>query len=684
MNRALAHLRLRLRPIHRALAAAVERQKEAAARLTQSDLSAFCVTDDQVWTLLSQLSEPRDFPVVSASLSPDEQLLEDELRVDGDLPLDRLRLTPFEEQALLLCAAPELDRSYERIYAFILDDLNRRFPCVELITSLTATSMEERILQRHALAPHGRLRRCEFLLPFGDPPAGYRQELRLAPGLFDYLTGGGADMSKLCRDRAEIAIPPETVALQTDQFVHLCDALRDGGLTTLGIWGPRRNGAEDLIFGLSKALDRPLRRLIPEADSLNQQWTIASSLNALLWFDADSLADPPRDRALAEMLSGCSVPVFITSEFPWRGASALLSESYAEIELPPPATPAREELWSRNLPELDREEVHSLASRYCLAAADVRSASQLARTRARLAGNGVPDPVNLHIAAACSVVTRRSSNRFAAPAVPRRGPGDLILPDPLYRQIIEVANFFELQSRVDHDWGFGRLATGTGTKVLFTGDPGTGKTLSAEVIAAMLSLTLYKVDLARIVSKWVGETEKNLDATFQEAEESHSVLFFDEAEALFGKRGEVQSGTDRYANLEVSYLLQRLEASRGLVILASNVKDQIDAAFLRRFHVVVNFPRPGVPERLRLWRLAFPDSAPVADLDFNALARLDLTGAAIMGAARTAALLAADSDAPAITMAHVIQATARQFRREARVLTPGDLGSYGVLLQGAS
>jgi SpoVK/Ycf46/Vps4 family AAA+-type ATPase len=183
----------------------------------------------------------------------------------------------------------------------------------------------------------------------------------------------------------------------------------------------------------------------------------------------------------------------------------------------------------------------------------------------------------------------------------------------------------------------------------------------------------------------VGETEKNLDATFQEAEESHSVLFFDEAEALFGKRGEVQSGTDRYANLEVSYLLQRLEACRGLVILASNVKDQIDPAFIRRFQVVVHFPRPGLAERQRMWRLAFPESAPVeADVNLAALARLEMTGAAIMSAARNAALLAADSGSPSITMAHVIQATARQFRREARVLTPADLGSYGVLLQGAS
>jgi SpoVK/Ycf46/Vps4 family AAA+-type ATPase len=235
------------------------------------------------------------------------------------------------------------------------------------------------------------------------------------------------------------------------------------------------------------------------------------------------------------------------------------------------------------------------------------------------------------------------------------------------------------------DWGFGHLANGSGMKVLFTGEPGTGKTLAAEVIGGLLGRVLYKVDLARIVSKWVGETEKNLECAFREAEGSHSVLFFDEAEALFGKRAEVQHGTDRYANLEVSYLLQRLESSRGLVILASNVKDQIDPAFTRRFQVAVHFPKPGMAERLRIWKLAFPDAAPLdPEIDFCALSQLDMTGAAIVGAARTAALLSAGSASPTITMQHVIRATARQYRREARVLTPADLGQYGAMLQGAT
>jgi SpoVK/Ycf46/Vps4 family AAA+-type ATPase len=217
--------------------------------------------------------------------------------------------------------------------------------------------------------------------------------------------------------------------------------------------------------------------------------------------------------------------------------------------------------------------------------------------------------------------------------------------------------------------------------VLFTGEPGTGKTLSADALANSLGLDLLSVDLSQVVSKWVGETEKNLESVFGQAEESHAVLFFDEADALFGKRGEVKHGTDRYANLEVGYLLQRLESSDALIILASNLRENIDPAFTRRFHFAVHFSRPGPAERRRLWQLAFPAQAPLGpDVDLDALTRLDMTGAGIVSAARTAALLAADTGAGAISMRDVVHGVARQYQREARLLRPAEFGPYAALL----
>lgn len=478
--------------------------------------------------------------------------------------------------------------------------------------------------------------------------------------------------------------------------MHICKALADGTVSVFGVWGPRQNGVWEFVLAMAKELNRPLRRipsleldrpLAEIARALQQALQTASGLDAAIWLDANALVVPGREvqqQLIAEYLAESPVPIFLTGEHPWRPSAILHSGSYAELELSQPPADARVKLWSETLPELEKEEVHRIASRYCLSDTDIRAVSGLTRIRARLAGNGQPEPLQHHVAEACSLMTRPSISRFGLIVQPKRGPDDLILPANLHRQVLEVATFFELSSQVDEHWGFGRLAGGCGTKVLFTGEPGTGKTLAAEVIAGLLQLALLKVDLARVVSKWVGETEKNLEAAFREAEESNSVLFFDEAEALFGKRAEVQHGTDRYANLEVSFLLQRLESSCALIILASNVKDQIDSAFIRRFQVVVHFPKPGITERRHIWQIALPSTAPVdQNIDLDALARLDMTGAAIVGAARTAAFLAADSGSSAITMAHLISAAARQFRREARVLTAADLGVYGPMLQGA-
>jgi hypothetical protein len=367
---------------------------------------------------------------------------------------------------------------------------------------------------------------------------------------------------------------------------------------------------------------------------------------------------------------------------PWRPAELLAARGYAEIELALPDSAGREALWAHALPEASETRRIDLAARFRMSEPEINAVARVARASARIRGNGQPLPIDDTVDDACATIARKRSDHFATLVRPRRGPADLVLAPDLFRQVMEVAQFFRAWPRVSERWSFGRLATGNGgLKALLCGDSGTGKTLAAEVIAKELGVPMLKVDLARVVSKWVGETEKNLETAFREAEDSHSILFFDEADALFGKRGEVSNGTDRYANLEVSFLLQRLEDHEGLVILASNLRDHIDDAFTRRFHVTLHFPRPTPVERRRLWQIAFPATAPLGpDVDLEALAKLDLTGAAIVGTARTAALLAASEGAEAIGMSHLVQAARRQFHREARLLTSGDLGRYAHLL----
>jgi ATPase family protein associated with various cellular activities (AAA)/winged helix domain-containing protein len=709
---AAAHLLLRLQPLNRALRAAVERQSRAAARLARPDLSPLCMTEEHATVLLEEVDSIASGGAVFAApalLTSAEGTAEEKLRAQSAtiravLPLDQLSqalgLTGFELESVLFCAAPELDRSYERIYAFVLDDLNRRYPCVELLASLTAASVEERLARRSLLSRWGRLRRLGVLQAAGDSATEWRQELRLAPGVFEFLLGLGSGICNLFRDPAEVNVPdrvelpahvnPETVA-------RLASSIVAGRISIAGIWGPRQSGSDETVLAIAAAAGRPLRRLLysevdrPAAELelvLRDMLLTACGLGAILWLSTDALATANRqeiEHVLAAGLARSPVPILLTGQHPWRPRALLEDADFAEVELDSPVVDTRETMWSRSLPELDRGQVEGLAARYSLSSGEVRAVSRLARTRAYLAGNGRPAPVSDHVDAACAALTRRRSYQFASTVQPKRGPGDLVLPADTHQQVLEVAAFFRAQARVDDTWGFGRLTTGAGgIKALFTGEPGTGKTLAAEVIAGLLALPLCKVDLARIVSKWVGETEKNLESVFREAEDTHAVLFFDEAEALFGKRAEVQHGADRYANLEVSYLLQRLENCRGLVILASNLKDQIDNAFIRRFQVAIHFPRPEAAERRRIWGIAFPDSAPLSgEVDRDALARLDMTGAGIVNVARTAALLAADSRSETILMAHVVRALARQFRREARVLSPADLGPYAPLLKAA-
>jgi SpoVK/Ycf46/Vps4 family AAA+-type ATPase len=217
---------------------------------------------------------------------------------------------------------------------------------------------------------------------------------------------------------------------------------------------------------------------------------------------------------------------------------------------------------------------------------------------------------------------------------------------------------------------------------LLAGPSGTGKTLAAEVLAADLGLDLYKVDLSAVVSKWIGETEKNLGKVFDAAQAAELVLFFDEADALFGKRSEVSDAHDRYANIEVSYLLQRLETYDGLVVLATNFQRNIDQAFLRRVSVSVEFTPPDEPQRLAIWRLAFPPSAPLADLDLGFLARqFPVTGGVIHNAALTSAFLAAEAEGP-ITMERVVLALDREYQKLGRLRTESEFAGYYPVVQG--
>lgn len=691
---ALQHLLLRLKPINRLLRLAASRVSQAAAKPVVLDAPSaeMYLTTEEASALLDEVDQlpPWCTPPLP-TLDEAERQQEQELYAAAApelLPLEALRqhggLTDFELECLLFCAAPEVDRAYERLFAFILDDLNRRAPCVELLCSLTATSATERHLRRHLLASHGRLARTGLIRLGQEVGSEWRRELHLTPEAVQWLFGGTGSVDLFTDPmEAHVEAPEQLVSWGVEEALldRAVASLRGNPPGAVGIHGPRQSSQTELPYVLAARAGLPLRRLpwvaaLATPKAIVEAVQMARALGAALWIQVEPVTAEPaaEERALhvLEELALHGPPLIFSGSRPFRPLGMMAGRPWVELHVASPSRTEAESLWAGLLPEIASTELAGLALRFRLSPSEIRAAVNVYRS----SGTALPQEALGRLERACRVVARRRTERLVTVVAPTRTPEDLILPEPIHRGVLDVARFASVWPRVAEEWELGRMHRGSlGVRALFTGPSGTGKTLAAEVIAGMLGQELHKVDLAQLVSKWVGETEKNLDAAFDEAEQSQAVLFFDEGEALFSKRGEVRHGSDRYANLEVSYLLQRLEAYSGLVIVATNLKENLDEAFSRRFHVAVDFPKPTEQERLRLWRLAFPAAVPLEGVDLTALVGLDMTGATIMNAARTAALLAA-CDGQVVQPAHILEGIAREYQRESRLLLLSELAPF--------
>jgi len=285
---------------------------------------------------------------------------------------------------------------------------------------------------------------------------------------------------------------------------------------------------------------------------------------------------------------------------------------------------------------------------------------------------------------ACRMESSWNLSSLARRIEPRRRLDEVVLPPDKMEQLREIESHIKNRGLVYVDWGFEKkLSLGRGLNVLFSGSSGTGKTMAAEALAREIGLDLYKIDLSSMVSKYIGETEKNLKKIFDEAEESNAILFFDEADALFGKRSDVKDAHDRYANVEISYLLQKMEEHEGIVVLATNLSRNMDEAFMRRMHFVVEFPFPEEDYRLQIWKSLLPEEAPVGgDLDIEFLAeKLKLSGGSIKNILVAAAFLAAE-DTGVMGMKHLVKAAWKEMQKIGKVCSPGDFGEYYQLING--
>jgi hypothetical protein len=618
-------------------------------------------------------------------------------------------LSVFDLDVVLIALAPELDLRYEQLYAYLQDDVTRKRPTVDLALNLLCPGAGEKLGRRGHFEPDAPLVRAGLLHLIPDaeqrPTPLLAHGLKLDEQLVRFLTGQeclDALLAPFCRLVTPTARDGE-VTPDTDLSPALAEiaarAHESREPLSLYFQGPAGAGRRRAAEGLARAAGRSLLAVdLPgvaaaAADSgrlfqlvLNE----ARLRDAILYFDnLDALRRPEHEgayRALLAALGACAGLSVLS------GAQSLSAESLPALRLLTvpfalPGFPERRAIWRETLSaggiRLADTEVDSLAGRFSFSrpqiAAAVREASLRARWlrgASRPGGRGRARPTAGELFAAARAQSRHNLSSLATKIEPKYAWEDIQLPADQLEQLREVCAQAGCRQRVYGEWGFGRkMSAGRGVVALFTGPPGTGKTMAAEVIAGELQLDLFKIDLSQIVSKYIGETEKNLDLIFREAQTSNAILFFDEADALFGRRSEVRDAHDRFANIEVGYLLQKVEEFDGIAVLATNLRQNMDDAFVRRMRVIVEFPFPDEEYRRRIWKSVFPREAPLgADVDFEALARaIRLSGGHIKNIALAGAFYAA-ADGQVITTAHLMRAARREHQTLGRKLGGADPG----------
>ena len=657
--------------------------------------------------------DPNGFPGLTITRSELARLLErepgeaaftgDDILFDGPLldPSDNANselmwlareyeLSTFDLDVILLALATELDLSYEKIFGYLQDDITSKRPTVDLALNLLCPSTRDRQIGLTHFLPDGPLIRHKLIqLDSEQKRSILARELRLDEGIVNLLLGVTSLDSRLtgfCQlVESTVSLPEVPIDSELKRALQVLTTQANTDALRLHFRGPastaKRQTAEALAGETSSRLliVVDIEQALSVAPDFDQSLTLvlreARFRHALLYFEnVDVLLSEERAvtyRQFLKALNGAASTIVVSGEKP-LGSSLRMYE----VQFRVPDFTQRRNSWEANLSrhnvKIDAEILDSLAGSFRLTSSEIETAVTAAIDRAhwRAAEQSVDDPLTAQptlqdLFASARARSSHNLGRFARKMELKYEWADLVLPADQLAQLGEICSRYRNQHVVYGNWGFGRkLSLGRGLSALFSGHPGTGKTMAAEVIANQLLLDLYKIDLSQVVSKYIGETEKSLNSIFQEAQASNAILFFDEADALFGKRSEVKDAHDRYANIEVSYLLQKMEEYDGIAILATNFRKNIDEAFLRRLQVIIDFPFPDEDERRRIWEVVFPREAPIApDVDFGVLARtIRLAGGNLKNIALAAAFSAA-GDGGVIGKQHVANATRREYQK---------------------
>ena len=588
----------------------------------------------------------------------------------------QLGLTQFEQDLLMLCASVELDTRIARLCARAQDTAARPYPTFALALAILEDADWGAL---SAQRPLRHLQLIEISQPAGIPltVSALRADERMVNAIKGLNELDDRLVPLIAPARPATGLPFSQHAMADAVLRGLVQAADEGRPTAAVLAGPDTPSKELIAAAVAERLNRHLYHLpvahlpgqVAELETLARLWLRESLLLPVaLYIDAHDIEANPAEGGRAAMLDrfmsrGAGIR-FLGVRETWPGAEELAGAF--EIANPTPAE--QQELWD-DLPELSGTDTPALlAGNFNLDSATIERAA-----RAALAEGDAGGTLQGRLWRACIASTRPRLDALAQRLDVRATWKQIVLPDEALNLLRQIAGQVRQRSLVYDRWGFrARMNRGLGVSALFAGDSGTGKTMAAEVIASELQLDLYRIDLSAVVSKYIGETEKNLRRLFDAAEDGGAILFFDEADALFGKRSEVKDSHDRYANIEINYLLQRMEAYRGLAILATNMRGALDPAFVRRLRFIIDFDFPGAAEREAIWRKVFPPETPLARLDYEQLARLNLSGGSIQTIALNAAFLAAAQQPPQITMPLVLAAARAEFRKMERPISERD------------
>ena len=603
----------------------------------------------------------------------------------------RLRLTEFERKIILILFAPEVDAKYERIYAYLQDNLNRTYPTVQLLTQLLCQNKEETETLYNYFIKASKFTLLHLIDIGKDEPntVQFQQPLRLSASLRNYLLGD-LYIEGTLPDYCQLISPVRETKIESDEIIQAVEkGMQNVERYLINLYGDStKNKQEEAkkiasYFGFGLLLVDSRRALISEPDTnkltgkLIRDALLSGSILYFEYFDLFLSAETYQESAFFTQLEQLAWLTFFDTPVRWNPNQIPKRQHFFSLKKDHSPYAQRTLYWQQKLKTLNTSFpealVTDLVNTFYFSEEEIDNIVQLAQAEKNL-GHTMSKDLILQL---CRSRISSNLDQYAQHIHTPAQMEDMVLQEKTKTAIEEIMIHYRYKHTVFQTWGYDKFFQSEGLTLLFSGVSGTGKTMAASVIANTLGLELYKIDLSQMISKYIGETEKNLAKLFEAAKESGVILFFDEADAVFGKRTELKDSHDRYANIEVSYLLQRIEEYEGIVILASNFKENIDEAFLRRLRFVIDFPTPDAKQREALWQKLLPKRLIETEIPLTEIAeRFKLSGANIRNIALYAAFNAA-GEGRKIASGHLKKALQNELEKSGVSLEKNDLDFLG-------